>query len=303
MYNLELDTYVVLINMFEDVASNNGEILDRISIDNVRMLISILQEERDKLRLLFNNIGLIQVEFELQDSAWVAALRSVNSNPPSEWQRITSDYQGWLDRGKPARRNQNAMASTSSQSMGVPMADSQQAYAMADSQQAYAMPRQGYAMADSQQAYSMPRQGYAMADSQQAYAMPQQGYPTADIQQAYQAYGAAVGQGYSMADIQQAYGSSISTAGRSSTLQAQPVTYAMAVPQQPPQKAYTRSGKKSHGYGRIAKKSPMYNSNQNSRGVAIMSGEISNSAQKEYSRRNPKSVKPVYHKTPDFRPK
>ena len=317
VYNLELDTYIVLLNMFEDVASNNGELLDRMSVDNVRMLISILKEERDKLSLLFNNIGLIQVESELQDSAWVAALRSVNSNPPPEWQRITSDYQGWLERGKPARRNQTAMASTSSQSMGVPMADSQQAYSM--SQQAYAMPRQGYPMAagistramDTQQAYGAVGQGYpmadsqqayAMADSQQAYAMPQRPVP-ADIQQIYQAYGAAVGQNFSPADIQQMYGSSISTAGRSSTLEAQPVTYAMAVPQQPPQKGYTKSGKKSHAYGKVAKKSPMYNSNQNSRGMAIMGGEISNTVQKEYSRRNPKTVRPVYHKTPDFRPK
>jgi hypothetical protein len=294
MYNLELDTYVVLINMFEDVASNNGEILDRMSIDNVRMLISILREERDKLSLLFNNIGLNPFELGLQDSAWVAALTSVNSNPPSEWQRITSDYQGWLDRGKPARRNQTAMASTSSQSTGVPMADSQQAYAM---------PRQGYAMADSQQAYAMPPPGYPMADIQQGYPMAdsQQGYPMADIQQGYpmadsQQARAMTQQGYPMA-------AGISTAGRSNTLQAQPVTYAMAVPQQPPQKAYTRSGKKSHGYGKVAKKSPMYNSNQNSRGMAIMGGEISNTVQKEYSRRNPKTVKPVYHKTPDFRPK
>jgi hypothetical protein len=85
--------------------------------------------------------------------------------------------------------------------------------------------------------------------------------------------------------------------------QAQPVTYAMAVPQQPPQKGYTKSGKKSHAYGKVAKKSPMYDSNQNSRGMATMGGEILNTVQKEYSRRNPKTVKPVYHKTPDFRPK
>ena len=120
-------------------------------------------------------------------------------------------------------------------------------------------------------------------------------YTTAmDNQQAAGTYG----QGYAMAmDNQQAAGSSIST----NTLQAQPVTYAMAVPQQPPQKGYTKSGKKSHAYGKVAKKSPMYNSNQNSRGMATMGGEILNTVQKEYSRRNPKTVKPVYHKTPDFR--
>ena len=116
-----------------------------------------------------------------------------------------------------------------------------------------------------------------------------------DNQQAAGTYG----QGYAMADSQQAYGSSRSA--ESIALQAQPVTYAMAVPQQPPQKGYTKSGKKSHAYGKVAKKSPMYNSNQNSRGMATMGGEILNTVQKEYSRRNPKTVKPVYHKTPDFR--
>lgn len=82
-------------------------------------------------------------------------------------------------------------------------------------------------------------------------------------------------------------------------------TYTMAIQEQPVQKSYTKANKKSHGYGKINKKPRVYSDNvaTNSMSNASFGGEITNAVQREYSRRNPKTVKPVYNKAPEFKPK
>lgn len=93
------------------------------------------------------------------------------------------------------------------------------------------------------------------------------------------------------------------TTGASS--QSESPTYTMAIQEQPVQKSYTKAHKKSHGYGKINKKARVYSDNvaTNSMSNASFGGEITNAVQREYSRRNPKTVKPVYHKAPEFKPK
>ena len=56
---------------------------------------------------------------------------------------------------------------------------------------------------------------------------------------------------------------------------------------------------------KINKKARVYSDNvaTNSMSNASFGGEITNAVQREYSRRNPKTVKPVYHKAPEFKPK
>lgn len=93
------------------------------------------------------------------------------------------------------------------------------------------------------------------------------------------------------------------TTGTSS--QSESPTYTMAIQEQPVQKSYTKAHKKSHGYGKINKRARVYSDNvaTNSMSNASFGGEITNAVQREYSRRNPKTVKPVYHKAPEFKPK
>ena len=93
------------------------------------------------------------------------------------------------------------------------------------------------------------------------------------------------------------------TTGTSS--QSESPAYTMAIQEQPVQKSYTKAHKKSHGYGKINKKPRVYSDNvaTNSMSNASFGGEITNAVQREYSRRNPKPVKPVYNKAPEFKPK
>ena len=93
------------------------------------------------------------------------------------------------------------------------------------------------------------------------------------------------------------------TTGTSS--QSESPTYTMAIQEQPVQKSYTKAHKKSHGYGKINKRARAYSDSvaTNSMSNASLGGEITNAVQREYSRRNPKTVKPVYHKAPEFKPK
>ena len=93
------------------------------------------------------------------------------------------------------------------------------------------------------------------------------------------------------------------TTGASS--QSESPTYTMAIQEQPVQKSYTKAHKKSHGYGKINKRARVYSDSvaANSMSNASFGGEITNAVQREYSRRNPKTVKPVYHKAPEFKPK
>lgn len=87
--------------------------------------------------------------------------------------------------------------------------------------------------------------------------------------------------------------------------QSESPTYTMALQEQPVQKSYTKAHKKSHGYGKINRKERVYSDSvpTNSMSNASLGGEITNAVQREYSRRNTKTVKPVYHKAPEFKPK
>lgn len=158
IYNLERDTYDVLVNMFEDVTNNNGNVFrDKLYPGPV---IPRLKEDENELTRFFQMYRLDSFESDKQGSAYVSGLRAANSNPPREWQRIFSEYQGWLQRGKPSIQDRNvnvnaninvesnpyAMASTNSQSRGVQMVSM-------DTQQAYGTVGQGYQIADRQQAY------------------------------------------------------------------------------------------------------------------------------------------------------
>lgn len=89
------------------------------------------------------------------------------------------------------------------------------------------------------------------------------------------------------------------TTGTSS--QNESPTYTMAIQEQPVQRSYTKAHKKSHGYGKINKRARVYSDNvaTNSMSNASFGGEITNAVQREYSRR--KTVKPVYHKAPEFK--
>ena len=93
------------------------------------------------------------------------------------------------------------------------------------------------------------------------------------------------------------------TTGTSS--QNESPTYTMAIQEQPAQRSYTKAHKKSHGYGKINKRARAYSDSvaTNSMSNASLGGEITNAVQREYSRRNPNTVKPVYHKAPEFKPK
>ena len=91
------------------------------------------------------------------------------------------------------------------------------------------------------------------------------------------------------------------TTGTSS--QSESPAYTMAIQEQPVQRSYTKANKKSHGYGKINKRARVYSDSvaTNSMSNASFGGEITNAVQREYSRRNPKTVKPVYNKAPEFR--
>ena len=141
--------------------------------------------------------------------------------------------------------------------------------------------------------------GYPMAggmamDTQQAYGTVGQGYPMAggmamDIQRAY----GTVGQGYPMADSQQ-------TSSLVSYVDG-PDGLATQARAQPLQKGYTNTHKKSGHHKRVSKKS-MYN---DIKALSNVGGEmrVSRMVQSEYSRKNRYSVKPLYNKTPEFKPK
>jgi hypothetical protein len=143
----------------------------------------------------------------------------------------------------------------------------------------------GMAM-DTQQAYGTVGQGYPMAyTSSQSISLPK----AMDTQRAY----GTVGQGYPMADSQQTL-SLVSyvdaTDGLATQAQAQPL-----------QKGYTNTHKKSGHHKKVSKKS-MYN---DIKALSNVGGEmrVSRMVQNEYSRKNRYSVKPLYNKSPEFRPK
>jgi hypothetical protein len=111
-----------------------------------------------------------------------------------------------------------------------------------------------------------------------------QGYAMAmDTQQAY-------GQGYAMADRQQAYAAAQPTESRITQEKPQQV-----------QKGYTNSNKKSDMYS-MQKKQNAYD---NTKAVSKKGYEmrVAQMVQREYSRKNRDSVKPLYNKSPAFRPK
>lgn len=139
IYNVERDTYDILINMLEDVTNNNGDVFRDKTYPGP--VIPRLKEDRYELTQFFQMYILDSFESDKHDAAYVSAIRAANSNPPGEWQRILSEYQWWIQRGRPS-----IQASTSSQSRPVQMASM-------DTQQAYGTVGQGYPMADMQQGY------------------------------------------------------------------------------------------------------------------------------------------------------
>jgi hypothetical protein len=299
IYNVERDTYDILINMLEDVTNNNGDVFRDKTYPGP--VIPRLKEDRAELTQFYQMYILDSFESSMHDAAYVSAINRANLNPPRELQSILSQYQGWIERGRPSIQDGNvnvnvnantvaasdpyAMASTSSMSRRRPP------MAM-DNQQAAGTYGQGYAMAmDNQQAYG---QGYPMAagiatraDNQQAVGTYGQGYAMAmDNQQAY-------GQGYPMADRQQAY---VAAQPRitDSVMQAQPVeSHITQAKPHPVQKSYTNSDKKKAMYS--MKK--MQNAYDNTKDISKKGYEmrVANMIQREYSR-NRDSIKPAYNK-------
>ena len=161
IYNVERDTYNMLINILEDVTNNNGDVFRDKTYPGP--VIPRLKEDRAELTRFFHMYILDSFESNMHDVAYVSAINRANLNPPRELQSILSQYQGWIERGRPsiqdgnvnvnvnanantvAASNPYSMASTSSMSRGIPMA--------MDNQQAAGTYGQGYPMADSQQAY------------------------------------------------------------------------------------------------------------------------------------------------------
>ena len=265
IYNVERDTYDILINILEDVTNNNGDVFrDRTYPGPV---IPRLKEDRGELTQFFQMYILDSNESNMHDVAYVSAINRANLNPPRELQSILSQYQGWIERGRPSIQDGNvnvnanvnanivasnpyAMASTTSMSRGIPMA------------------------MDNQQAAGTYGQGYAMAmDNQQAAGTFGQRYPKADSQQAYVAAQPQIVE---------------------SVMQVRPVEshITQAQPHRV-QKSYTNSGKKKPMYS--MKK--MQNAYDNTKDISKKGYEtrVANMIQTEYSR-NRDSVKPVYNK-------
>ena len=266
IYNVERDTYDILINIVEDVTNNNGDVFRDKTYPGP--VIPRLKEDRAELTQFFQMYILDSFESSMHDVAYVSAINRANLNPPRELQSILSQYQGWIERGRPsiqdgnvnvnvnanantvAASNPYAMASTSSMSRGIPMA--------MDNQQAAGTYGQGYAIAmDNQQAAGTFGQRYPMADSQQAYVAAQPQIVESVMQ---------------VRPVE------------SHITQAQPHRV---------QKSYTNSGKKKPMYS--MKK--MQNAYDNTKDISKKGYEtrVANMIQTEYSR-NRDSVKPVYNK-------
>jgi hypothetical protein len=308
MFDLERDSYTLIINMLEDIRDNNGDGIHSEPGMDASPIIPILRQEKDELIQFSENTLMSSFDFGLKMSAFDSATAYANANPPTTWRDIFSRYQEWINRGRPSSSTRNvnanananivaanpyAMASTSSMSRGIPM-DNQQAagtYGQVyvpkamDNQQAAGTYGQGYAMAagtapkamDNQQAAGTYGQGYAMAA----------GIATrADNQQAY-------GQGYAMADRQQAYVAAQPQTVES-VMQVRPVEshITQAQPHRV-QKSYTNSGKKKPMYS--MKK--MQNAYDNTKDISKKGYEmrVANMIQREYSR-NRDSIKPAYNK-------
>jgi hypothetical protein len=301
MFDLERDSYTLIINMLEDVRDNNGDGVHSEPGLDASPIIPRLRQERDELIQFSENTLMSSFDFGLKMSAFDSATAYANANPPTTWRDIFSRYQEWINRGRPSGSTRNvnananananivaanpyAMASTSSMSRGIPMA--------MDNQQAAGTYGQGYAMAmDNQQAAGTYGQGYAMAmDNQQAAGTYGQGYAMAmDNQQAAGTYG----QGYAMADRQQAYVAAQPQTVES-VMQVRPVEshITQAQPHRV-QKSYTNSGKKKPMYS--MKK--MQNTYDNTKDISKKGYEmrVANMIQREYSR-NRDSIKPAYNK-------
>ena len=256
IYNLERDTYDVIANMLEDVTNNNGDVF-RNSISPAPV-IPRLKQERDELLRYFSMYRLDSINSGKQDAAYVNALRAVNANPPRMWEDIFSEYQGWLERGKPSVQNRNVSVNSDVDSQSNP-------YAMAS-----VGTQRGYPVAsiDNQQGYPMAQQGYPMAQDEIQWAV---GYGPAQLPP-----GQARISGYVQAQPQ-----------ISITTQVQPTQT------QPIQKSYTNSNKKKDMYS--MKK--MQNTYDNTKDISKKGYEmrVSQMVQREYSR-NRDSIKPAYNK-------
>jgi hypothetical protein len=304
IYNVERDTYNILINMLEDVTNNNGDVFRDKTYPGP--VIPRLKEDRDELTQFFKMYILDPFESDNHDVAYVSAINGANLNPPREWQRVLSEYQGWKERGRPSIQDGNVNVNANANSNTVAALNP---YAMA-SMSSMSRRRPPMAM-DYQQAAGTYGQGYAMAmDTQQAAGTYGQGYPMAggividtlgppmamDNQQSAGTFG----QGYAMAmDTQQAYGTAP---------MAQPVQL---------QKRYTKEPKKSHEYDNQKKKTMYDNLKKrnipdmqkkqviydSAKALSNVGGEvrIAKMVQSEYSRKDRKSIKPVYNKNPVFK--
>ena len=137
IYNLERDTYDVIVNMLADVTNNNGDVFrNRPSPIPV---IPRLKQERDELLSYFRMYRLDSINSDKQDAAYVNALRAVNPNPPRIWKDIFSEYQGWLERGKPSIQNRNVSVNS-----GVDSQTNPYAMASAGTQRGYPVAQQSY---------------------------------------------------------------------------------------------------------------------------------------------------------------
>jgi hypothetical protein len=290
MFDLERDSYTLIINMLEDIRDNNGDGIHSEPGMDASPIIPILRQEKDELIQFSDNILLSSFDFGLKMSAFDSATAYANANPPTMWRDVFSRYQEWINSGRPSSSTRNvnananananivasnpyAMASTSSMSRGIPMA--------MDNQQAAGTYGQGYAMAmDNQQAAGTYGQGYAMAmDNQQAAGTYGQRFPKADSQQAYVAAQPQIVE---------------------SVMQVRPVEshITQAQPHRV-QKSYTNSGKKKPMYSMKKMQNAYDNMDISKKGYET---RVANMIQTEYSR-NRASVKPVYNKSPAFRPK